>query len=276
MNPEIVWHTWRRIMREPALQQAVFKAPAADGAGLERFGLDGEARAAALAYGAQAEQAQWFVVNYRYRLANSFLNALETGAPMVLRALLAKGLELRELGEQFLDQHGWKDYGPRVYGYCRDALRFLSEHPATAAPEGLRDLIGLERTGVELLLSLADGGAATAPAPAILARTPWAACYRSEARLSAWMRDKKQLGKGDLAAGVEHYLVYLPDPAQALKFALLPPRALEIYQALQHPIKLAALPGALAALGHAEQTGQDQACLKALTGYRAVHAGWEG
>lgn len=264
MNPQIVWQTWRRIMREPDLQQALFHpTPGA----LERFGLTGEARAAALVYGAQAERAQWFVVNYRYRLANSFLNALETGAPMVLRALLARGLDLRALGEQFLDQYGWKDYGPYVYTYCKDALQFLAGHGVTATPDGLRQLIGLERTAVELLLGLAGGAA---PAPSGLARTPWADCYRSEARLSAWMRDKKQLGKSDLAAGVEYYLVYLPDPRQALKFALLPPRALEIYQALERPRVPSDLPGALATLGYAARTEQDEACLKVLSAYRAI------
>ena len=264
MNPQIVWQVWRRILREPELQQALFSAAPT---GLERFGLDGEARAAALAYGAQAERAQWFVLNYRYRLANSFLNALETGAPMVLRALLAKGLDLRALGEQFLDQHGWKDYGPHVYTYCRDALGFLSVHAETAAPHGLRQLIGLESVAVELLLSLAAGAAC---APAGLARTSFAACYDSDARLSAWLRDKKQLGKADLAAGEEHYLVYLPDPEQALKFALLPPRALEIYRALERPCAPAALAGALAARGYAMHNEQDAACLKVLTGYRAI------
>ncbi|HAT32263.1 MAG TPA: hypothetical protein DCW29_15870 [Janthinobacterium sp.] len=264
MNARIVWQVWRRIMREPALQEAVFGARPQE---LERFGLRGEAREAALAYGAQADRARWFVVNYRYRLANSFLNALETGAPMVLRALLAKGCDLRALGEQFLDQHGWKDYGPNVYTYCRDALRFLSEHAATETPYGLRQLIGLEGAGVELLLGVADGVPAT---PAGLARTPWAAYYHSDARLSAWMRDKKQLGKADLAPGEEHFLVYLPDPEQALKFALLPPRALEIYRALVRPCAPGTLAGALAARGYAEHTEQDQACLRALAGYRAI------
>lgn len=266
MNPQIVWQVWRRIMREPELQQALFQAQPA---GLERFGLHGEARAAALAYGAQADRAQWFVVNYRYRLANSFLNALETGAPMVLRALMAQGLDLRMLGAAFLDLHGWKDYGPNVYTYCRDALRFLSEHACTEAPSGLRQLIGLERTAVELLLRLGAGAQATA-VTRLLARTPWASHYRSSARLSVWLRDKKQLGRGDLAQGEEHYLVYLPDPEQGLKFALLPPRAVDIYQALEQPCTPDQLAAALAGRGLAPHTAQDGECLTMLARYRAV------
>lgn len=266
MNPQTVWGVWRRIMRETNLQHALFEQ---GGSNLEPFGLTGEAREAALAYSREADRAKWFVLNYRYRLTNSFLNALETGAPLVLRALLANGQDLHELGEEFLDQCGWKDYGPYVYAYCQDALQFLAAHPVTKAPHGLRQLIGLESTVVALMISM--GAQPRVPeADNLLRRSPLARYFRSEARLSTWMRDKKQLGRAELPDGIEHYLTYLPDLEGAHKYALLPARAAEIYQALAQPCSREALPQALERMGCTPATGQDDEYLRALAGYRAI------
>lgn len=266
MNPQTVWQVWRRVMRETDLQHALFEKGGRD---LEPFGLTGEAREAALAYSREADRAKWFVLNYRYRLANSFLNALETGAPLVLRALLAKGLDLRALGEEFLDQRGWKDYGPYVYAYCQDALQFLAEHTVTEAPRGLRQLIGLESTVVALMIDLAARPRLT-EADGLLRRTPMARHFRSKARLSAWMRDKKQLGRIELPDEVEHYLVYLPDLQGAHKYALLPARAAEIYQALAQSCDREALPKALERMGCAPTSAQDDEYLNVLASYRAI------
>lgn len=269
MNPQIVWQVWRRIMREPDLQHALFDA-AGEKCDLAFFGFSDAEREAAMAYANGADRAKWFVVNYRYRLANSFLNALETGAPLVLRALLAKGFDLRILGEEFLDRHGWKDYGPYVYTYCKDALRFLSEHVVTETPNGLRHLIGLEQTVVELLISL-GASPQVARSGNTLARTPNARHYRSDVRLSVWMREKKLLGKADLVNGTEHYLVFLTDLENAPKFALLPARASEIYQALAQPCTFEQLPAALERMGYAPHTNQDEGYLKVLADYCAIN-----
>ncbi len=267
MNPQVVWHVWRRIMRDTDLQHALFEE---GGANLVRFGLAGEAHEAALAYSREADRAKWFVLNYRYRLANSFLNALETGAPLVLRSLLARGFELRVLGEQFLNLRGWKDYGPYVHAYCGDALQFLATHQATEAPRGLRQLIGLENTVVQLLIGLA-----ALPGPStdtdMLRRTPMARYFQSDVQLSVWMRDKKQLGKTDLPEGTEHYLVYLPNLDSAHKFALLPQRAAELYRALAQPCTREQLPQALERMGYAPSSAQDNEYLNVLAGYRAIN-----
>jgi hypothetical protein len=253
-------------MRDTDLQHALFEE---GGANLVRFGLAGEAHEAALAYSREADRAKWFVLNYRYRLANSFLNALETGAPLVLRSLLARGFELRVLGEQFLNLRGWKDYGPYVHAYCGDALQFLATHQATEAPRGLRQLIGLENTVVQLLIGLA-----ALPGPStdtdMLRRTPMARYFQSDVQLSVWMRDKKQLGKTDLPEGTEHYLVYLPNLDSAHKFALLPQRAAELYRALAQPCTREQLPQALERMGYAPSSAQDNEYLNVLASYRAI------
>lgn len=269
MNPQTVWRVWRRIMRDPDLQHALFDEPG-DSYKLEAFGFSDAELAAAQAYAKEAERAKWFVVNYRYRLINSFLNALETGAPLVLRSLLAKGADLRELGAAFLEMHGWKDYGPFVYTYCVDALRFLEQHPVTEVPTGLRDLIGLEHTLVNMLIQLSTQPPARVDEP-LLARTPNAAYFRSSTRLSDWMRQKNQLGKADLGGAMEHYLMYLTNLDSAPKFVMLPPRAAEIYRALERPCARHQLADALEVLGFAAHDVNDDTYLTVLAGYRAIN-----
>ena len=213
MNPQVVWHVWRRIMREPQLQHALFasgeRAPE-----LGRFSLDHEECEAAWAYARQGDRAKWFVTNYRFRLANSFLNALETGAPLTLRALLAQGADIQSLSHAFLDRHAWKDYGPYVYAYCRDALRFLGERPDVTALAGLADLIAFERDTVTWLIALGSASSpadAGPPAAGVIERAPLARYHRCGVRLSAWLRDKTLLGRTPLEAGIEHYVVYFAD-----------------------------------------------------------------
>lgn len=266
MNAQTVWHVWRRLLREVPLQQALFEgAPLPPGGA----GLSEEEQDVANAYARMADRARWFVTNYRYRLTNSLLNALDTGAPLTLRALMHKGLDLQELGEQFLDAQGWKDYGPYVYAYCADALDFLAGHAGTASPAGLRDLIGLEASVVALMRGLAAEPQAS-PDARLLHRTARARDYRSAHRLSAWLRDKAQLGRGDLAAGVEHYLVHLPDLEGAHKLALLPARAAELLAALHTPCLRGELSIRLMIKGSAPLTAQDDEHLALLRSLKAI------
>lgn len=281
MQAQSVWNTWRRIMREQPLQQLLFDHPAdtLTDDQLHAFGLAGDELQAARAYGLQADRAQWFVLNYRFRLANSFLNALETGAPLVLRALLNKGLDVNQLGCEFLEQQGWKDYGPMVYAYCAEALDFLAQHPDSENPAGLRALIGLEATVVALMRDLArlppySPQLEAQDGQGLLRRSPYARHFSSRHRLSTVLRDKKLLGRQDLAllpgTEQEHFVVYLPQAEASHKYGLLPARAMEILQALDHPCTRDELPGRLQALGFAPAREGDTQCLQQLRAQRLI------
>jgi hypothetical protein len=272
MNAQVVWNVWRRILREPELQHVLF-TPGDAPPELARFGLDASQREVALAYAQQGDRAQWFVTNYRFRLANSFLNALETGAPLTLRALLGNGVDLMALSHAFLDRHEWKDYGPYVYTYCRDALRFVAEQPEVAGLAGFLDLLALERQAVDWMIELGSASQLSGAAShgvGTLERTTLARYHCSSSRLSNWLRDKTQLGKVPLEAGVEHYFIYLPDLCSTVRFMRVPPRAAAIYEALGDAQPRTALPGLLIAAGHAGHTGQDDECLAVLERCNAV------
>ncbi|MCR4471354.1 hypothetical protein [Burkholderia sp. SCN-KJ] len=274
LDAQVVWQVWRRILREPALQHAVFSADPAKALD-DSFGLHGEAREAALTYAMRADRTRWFVTNYRFRLANSFLNALETGAPLTLRALLALGCDVHASGNAFLDRCGWKDYGPYVHGYCKDALTFLRETLDSDRLRRVAPLIAFEESTVEWLIEQSRrprGGVLDAARDAragLIERTHRARYHRSEMQLSAWLRDKTQLGVTLLVVGVEHYFIYLKDARSAVRFARVPARAVTLYDALEVPCTHAELSGALEQRGAGPLTEQD---LQFLSMLEACHA----
>jgi len=270
MNPQIVWNVWRRIMRESVLQNALFNTAEAD-RNWNAFSFSNEEKMIAQDYAKNAERAKWPVVNYRYRLSNSFLNALESGgASMVLRSLLAKKIDIRDLGEEFLELKGWKDYGPYVYTYCFEALNFLLTHEATKEPNGLRELISLEKTVAELMIGLSKNQEKPTGNPLLLRREPSAMHYQSQVQLSQWLRDKSQLGITDTEKGIENFLVYLPNLDSTHRFTMLTPRAVELYQILENPCLYSELPALLENNGYAGSTDDDNDCLKALASYQAI------
>ncbi|CAM2171613.1 hypothetical protein PSAC2689_10582 [Paraburkholderia sacchari] len=117
---------------------------------------------------------------------------------------------------------------------------------------------------------------AGAPTAGVIERTPFARYHRCRVRLSAWLRDKVQLGKTPLETGVEHYIVYLTDPQSAVRFALVPPRVAEIYDALDASRTRAALSDVLRERGHAAHTEHDDECLAMLARCHAIRTSADG
>jgi hypothetical protein len=279
MQAQSVWHVWRRILREESLQQALFNPPAGklqEDSLSSVYDLQNDELLAACSYAAQADRAKWFILNYRFRLANSFLNALEVGAPLVLRALLNRDIDINQLGCEFLDQHGWKDFGPYVYTYCSEALKFLDNHTVSKELSGFSDLIGLEATVVTLMRDLEK----LHPYPANeihqgpLRLSPYARRFSSDHRLSPVLRNKNNLGHIDFEKLAddqqEHYLIYLPNPESSHKYALLPQRGIEIVEVLAEPCPSDQLSQRLEASGFAPCSDEDNLYLARLKSQRAI------
>jgi hypothetical protein len=226
MDAKTAWHTWRKILRDESLQQQLFtKQWQAATCGT----FTPEEQAVISAYAENIARAKWFIENYQFRLVNSFINALENGAPLTLRALLNNGLAMPDLSRQFLRAHQWHDYGPQVYTYCRDALQWLIQMQQTLAlADPLVDLMQLEYQAVSLYLSLAHG-ALPDNAPAGYSHTGMARLYRSKFKLSQWLRNKKSLGVSLPEPGEENLLVVMPDLSSRHKYLLLPTRSAELF-----------------------------------------------
>jgi hypothetical protein len=264
MDAEQVWKLWRRLLRDETLQQQLYEAQGAT-QWLQNFPKD--EREILQAYASQFERVKWFVENYQFRLVNSFINALETGAPLTLRALLNIGLDLPTLSKAFLRQQEWFDYGPRVYGYCDAALGFLLERQELADYPQIRDLMGLERECVRLYTGLVEASAAV---PGHYQRTDGARIYLSSYALSQWLRDKSLLGRSRLEETNQHILVYLPSPEARHKFTLINPRAAHLYRCLEQPQSLVTLTQILSSTAAAQPSGEDMALLGKLHQLNAI------
>ncbi|MBT9569575.1 MAG: hypothetical protein IV106_00365 [Pseudomonas umsongensis] len=263
MDAEQVWRLWRRLLRDEMLQQQLYEAQGAI-EWLQNF-PDNE-RAILHTYASQFERVKWFVENYQFRLVNSFINALETGAPLTLRALINIGLDLPTLSKAFLRQQKWFDYGPRVYGYCDAVLDFLLERQELADYPQIRDLIGLERECVHLYTGLVK---ASAVVPGQYQRTDSARIYQSSYALSQWLRDKSLLGRSSPEGTSQHILVYLPTPETSHKFTLISPRATYLYRCLEQPQSLVTLTQILGSTA-AQPSGEDIALLGKLHQLNAI------
>lgn len=264
MDAEHVWKLWRRLLRDETLQQQLYEAQGAV-QWLQNFPDDEQA--ILHAYASQFERVKWFVENYQFRLVNSFINALETGAPLTLRALLNIGLDLPALSKAFLRQQEWFDYGPRVYGYCDAALGFLLERQELADYPQIRDLMELERECVRLYTGLVE---ASAVVPGHYQRTDGARIYQSRYALSQWLRDKSLLGRSSPEESRQYILVYLPNPEARHKFTLISPRAAHLYKCLEQPQSLATLSQILSSAAATQPSDNDMALLGKLYQLNAI------
>lgn len=245
-----VYATWRRILREAPLAEAMFD-PAIDDQTLgRRFGLDDDGVATVRAYAATPKPTRMFILNYRFRMTGSVQNALETAAPLTMRALKAKGLDLRELAEGFLEADHWQDDGPFVVGYCARILDYLAAHPATNVPAGLRALIALDRATAGLLIRLADAPPQPVVPAGHVGLTGRAVAVTTTHDLAPWLRNAAALGREDLPARPAAYLVAMPDLAAAPKVSALPLRGAAMLAALEEgPLSPAALTRRLGGAG---------------------------
>jgi hypothetical protein len=238
MEAQTVWRVWRRILQEDEFQEHLFTASSDTLA--TRFGLNEEELEIVKAYAATPQRTQWFITNYRFRLTNSFVNALDTGAPLTLRALLAQDLPIKALAQRFLDEVGWHDYGPNVLTFCAAALAFLKEDVVTTKPEGLRDLIDLEAASVSLIQRLASDSTTSQSILAIgkdqVSLNGKGVVVTTFHTLTPWLKDKSLLGRGDLEPIPQHFLIYLSAMDEAYKLAGLSQRGAQLLNILTKPM----------------------------------------
>ncbi|KMN09586.1 hypothetical protein GHO40_26620 [Pseudomonas helleri] len=264
MDAEQVWTLWRRLLRDETMQQQMYQA---EGATQWLDGLSDDERVIMLTYASQFENVKWLVENYQFRLINSFINALDTGAPLTLRALLNIGLDLPTLSKEFLRKHAWFDYGPKVYGYCDAVLCYLLEHPKLSDYPEIHDLMRLEREGVRLYTGLVQ---ARALIPEQYQRADSARVYQSRYTLSHWLRDKHHLGISSLEESSQCILVYLPSPEARHKFTLICTRSANLYKCLGRPQSLATLARLTGSASSEHPSDEDMTLLRKLHQFNAI------
>lgn len=229
MRAERVWHVWRRILREPPLQEALLTGR------LASFGLSPEEQEIALAYAGTPAGTTFFIANFRYRMKSSFINALETTAPLTHRLLRASGSDLDALAVRFLDSVQWHDFGPYVYTYGGQLLDFLLRQPDLAEVHGLAELGSVERAGARLTVAAA-GDIATPVASTDTYRTAGPVSpVHCGLDLSPWLRDSRRIGREPVSPRPTWYLVYLRQPDLRRRIVACPAALAELVTALRVP-----------------------------------------
>lgn len=230
MDAATVWRVWRRVLREPRLQEAMFSGDLPDD-----LGLDADGREVVAQYARTPAGTRFFIANYRYRMTSSFVNALETALPLTHRLLRANGIDVDALAVEFLDSVEWLDFGPYVYTYGGRVLDHVLGRPDLVAIPGLTDLARLERAGVRVTVEAAERGPDLDPVPGAYRAIGPVTAVRTELDLSGWLRDGSSLGRAELPRKPRTFLVYLRPPELRRRIVAVPPAAAALVADLRTP-----------------------------------------
>ncbi|MFD3525659.1 hypothetical protein [Streptomyces sp. NPDC058653] len=263
MEAALVWRVWRRLLREPAMREAVLGGRLDERAAA--LGLGPAEIEVARAYAEHPAGTEMFVHSYRFRMVSSFFNAVETVAPLTHRALLANDVDLRAIAVELLDRREWVDAGPFVYTFGGQILDHLAADGALGEIAGLRELIALERAAADVVITAAAGHpTARDKEPAAgqwRVRAPFGV-HSCERDLSEWLRDSGTLGRSVPPAASRHYLIFLPAPEAERRIVAVPRRASDILRILGGGSgELPLLTAELARRGHPAAPGRDRAIL---------------
>lgn len=263
MDAERTWHVWRRILREEPVRAAALSGRVETLA--EPLGLAEADVAVVRAYAASPAGMTMFAESYRYRMISSFFNALETAGPLTRRVLAARGRDLDGLAVSVLDADGWFDHGPFVYTFGGRILDHLADEAHGAGDRGLRDLIGLERAGVDMIRAAAGAPSGVPAVPGCWRARSWLETYDSGTDLSRWLRDPSGRGGEEPPPAAKHYVVHLPSSTAERRIVSLPRRAKRLLSALrERPKPLAELCAETGADGGSEGVAADLARLSHL------------
>lgn len=229
LDAQTVWHAWRRVMRDDALQDAMFSGSLADRA--DELGLSPAELEVAERYAASPAGTRFFIAGFRYRMASSFLNALETAAPLTHRLLRANDVDIEALGTQFLKSVGWRDFGPYVHTYGAQVLGFLCAHLEVGVLRGLTDLAALELAAVRLTTAAAEQAPDFTPIPGRYRASDAVSRVRTELDVSPLLRG----GGREVAPGPRTFLVFLAPTDLRRRIVAVPEEAVELVFSLRRP-----------------------------------------
>ena len=256
------------MLREEPLREAMFSDQLTERA--ESLQLAPIEREIAERYARTPTGTRFFITNYRYRMISSFINALETSAPLTHRLLRVHLVDLDALATRFLDTVQWLDFGPYVYTFGGQILGYLLEQPALQALPGLPELVALEQAGVRITIDAADASDDTNPEAAGYVVISSIATVRCAVDVSTWLRDGNALGREPVPRRPRWYLVYLKPPHLHRRILAVPPLAVDIVEALRTPRSSTQLTAALDAMNARRGTVDEATLLTKLVSLGVV------
>lgn len=272
MNAQTVWNVWRRILKEGDFKDYLFTSSSS--ALAKRFALNEEELEIAKAYAANPQRTLLFITNYRFRLTNSFTNALNIGAPLTLRALIAQEISINTVAKQFFDTIVWHDYGPNVLTLCDAALRFIKDNVIIDGIEGLSSLIDLEAASVSLIRQMASKSEIN---PNMLSTKQDKISLNSNNivvttshTLTPWLKNKSLLGRSKLKLTPQHFLIYIPALDKAYKVAGLSQRGVQLLKVLTKLMTRKELNNQLNSAGFSLLRPEDDLIISRLLSYNVI------
>ncbi|MGC2775199.1 MAG: hypothetical protein WA418_06120 [Bradyrhizobium sp.] len=246
MNAELVWDTWRRVLRDDALVRWV-KQPDARTDDLD--GLSAEEKAIVADYASTPAATDSNIGMYRRGLVRNALGALDL-VPLTRRLLHQSGREVEAVAEDFVKSAGYPDDGPNFWRNAERFVAYLARLPEFASPAH-QDVLAIDEATIALARRLGRTAPAVWPLDAArhaavagrsedrsarVCRNPAAVVLSSSRDLTAWIEDPLGFDPADdLDISQRYWLVYVPAAELAHEYAELSERGARAFGLLDVP-----------------------------------------
>ncbi|WP_250532345.1 methyltransferase domain-containing protein [Caballeronia sp. ATUFL_F1_KS39] len=262
LDARLVWDTWRRILSDDRLADAVTRENHADGAVLAR--LSAAERAVAADYARTPRATATNIRMYRRSLVRIARIALSR-VPLTQRLLLTSGLDVDAVADELARRQSYIDDGPNFWRLAGVFVAYLATRPEFAA-HSHQDVLGLDQALIALArrlgqiaverwpnASAAAFGDATYANPTRFVASQAAVVATSRHDLTSWLENPYGYDPAEaLAPSPRHWLIYFPDADSAPAYAELSERSACVFGQLATPRTASDVTRALGTLSNAE------------------------
>ncbi len=246
MNAELVWSTWRRVLRDDGLVTWITRS---DARTADPDGLSVEERAIVTDYAGTPEATNANIGMYRRGLVRNALGALDL-VPLTRRLLNMSGRDVDIVAEDFVRSTGYPDDGPNFWRCAAGFVAYLTRLPEFAS-RAHQDVMAIDDATIALARRLGRSAPPAWPVDAArhagvaarkegeaarVRRNPAAVVVSSSCDLTPWIEDPFEFDPSDdLEASSRHWLVYFPGPELAHEYAELSERGARAFDLLGTP-----------------------------------------
>jgi len=265
MNAELVWNTWRRILRSDTLVHSVvhrenFTAPELKGLALEEIAILND-------YASTPIATDTNIGMYRRGLVRNALAALSL-VPLSRGLLYGSGLDPEAVAAEFAQSTGYRDDGPYFWKIAGEFIAYLSKLPEFGE-RLLQDVLELDAAAAALARRLGESVPEVWPERA--ASTYSQACLRiapdsihfvasraavvvpSSYDLTKWIENPDDFDSHEHLERSKHYwLIYFSGADAALSYAELSKRCGRAFNLMSTPQSASDLSLAFKGLGQNE------------------------
>jgi hypothetical protein len=264
MDAQLVWDTWRRILRDDDLVACVTHPEGADGVAVA--GLDAAERAVVADYALTPQATETNIGMYRRGIVRNALAALSR-VPLSQHLLYMSGLDVDDVAADFAHMRDHADDGPSFWRLAGAFVDYLATRPELAEPVW-QDVLALDRALVGLARRLGVNAVALWPDTAVEALGDAARPDRAASRfvasraavvagsrhdLTPWIENPQRYDPAEaLEPSPCHWLIYFPFAESDPAYAELSERSARIFDLLATPKTAHDVAGEMGSLSAAE------------------------